>query len=119
MRFVLVQIRGVPLHKGLGAEGLDASDGVRVAHTSGLEEIRGPRQREIQGRRPAWFNAIEMRIKCIVQQYVAGTDAKPAPGSAFLIPSGKDKRRIRTRMNVSGLPRPAVALFAVRGYRGK
>jgi hypothetical protein len=115
----LPQLRCQNIKGGLRIAFSGSSDGIRVRHAPCSKAILGTRERKIQDRRASSLEAIEMRIKCVVQQYVTGADAKPTPGSAFLIPPGKDNRSIGTRMSMPGLQRPAVALFATRGDRSE
>jgi hypothetical protein len=115
----LPQLRFQNMNRDLRITFCGSNNGIRVGHAPGSQAIRSPGQREIQDRRPMWVEAIQMRIKGIVKQYIAGMDPKSAPVACFLIPSGEDNGSIGTRMCMPGLQQPAVASFAACGDSSK
>jgi hypothetical protein len=56
-----------------------------------------------------------MRIKGIVQEYIAGADPKSAPVARLLISSGKNDSGVGTRVGMPGLQQAAAASLAARG----
>jgi hypothetical protein len=70
-----------------------------------------PAQREIQYRRTACLEPIEMRIESIVKKHIAGMDAESTPVARLFIPAGEHNGRICPCMGMPGLEQPAVAPF--------
>jgi hypothetical protein len=113
------QLRFQDLNRDLQTAFGRSSDRIQVAHATSSVAVRDPGEREIQDRRASWLVAIQMRIKGVVKQYVAGPNTEPAPVTGFLIPPGQDHGSISTRMGMSGLHRLAVVLFAASGDRSE
>jgi hypothetical protein len=88
-----------------------ASHGICVMHAAGPKATRMPGQREIQDRRSACLEPIEMRIESIVKKHVTGTDAESTPVARLFIPSGEHNGRISPSMGMPALKQPAVAPF--------
>lgn len=88
-----------------------ASHGICVMHAAGPKAARMPGQREIQYRRTACLEPIEMRIEGIVKKHIAGMDAEPTPVARLFIPSGEHNGGICPCMGMPGLQQPAVAPF--------
>jgi hypothetical protein len=70
-----------------------------------------PDQREIQYRRTACLEPIEMRIESIVKKHITGMDAESTPVARLFIPSGEHNGRISPCMRMPALKQPAVAPF--------
>jgi hypothetical protein len=115
----LPQLRCQDTNRGLRVAFGGSSDGICVGHTPGSKADLRPMQREVHDRRASRLETIQMGVKCVVQQYVARAHAKSARTAAFLIPPGKNDRRIGARVHVSALRGPAVAPLAARGDRSE
>jgi hypothetical protein len=113
----LAQLRGQDMNRHLRITLGSAGHGIRVIYAAGSKSTRMPGQREIQYRRTACLEPIEMRIESIVKKHVAGTHAESTPVARFLIPPGENNGCICPCMRMPGLQQPAVAPFVARRDR--
>ena len=107
----LAQLRRQDMNRHLRITLGSAGHGICVMHAAGPKAARMPDHREIQDRRTACLEPIEMRIEGIVKKYIAGMDAESTPVARLFIPSGEHNGRISPCMDMPGLQQPAVALF--------
>lgn len=106
----LAQLRRQDMNRHLRITLGGAGHGVRVIHASGSKATRVPIEREIQYRRTACLEPIQMRIERIVKQHIAGMHAESAPVARLFISSGEHDGRVRPCMGMPGM-QPAVAPF--------
>ena len=107
----LAQLRRQDMNRHLRITLGSSGHGIRVIHAAGSKATRMPGQREIQYRRTACLEPIEMRIERIVKKHIAGMDAESTPVARLFIPSGEHNGRICPCMGMPGLQQPAVAPF--------
>jgi hypothetical protein len=107
----LAQLRRQDMNRDLRITLGSAGHGICVMHAAGPKATRMLGQREIQYRRTARLEPIEMRIESIVKKHIAGMDAESTPVARLFIPSGEHNGRIRPCMGMPGLQQPAVAPF--------
>jgi hypothetical protein len=107
----LAQLRRQDMHRHLRITLGSARHGICVVHAAGPKATRMPGQREIQYRRTACLEPIEMRIESIVKKHIAGMDAESTPVARLFIPSGEHNGRICPCMSMPGLQQPAVTPF--------
>ncbi|MEA3150197.1 MAG: hypothetical protein QOD56_1136 [Gammaproteobacteria bacterium] len=107
----LAQLRRQDMNRHLRITLGSAGHGICVIHVACPKAARMSGQREIQYRRSACLEPIEMRIEGIVKKHIAGMDAESTPVARLFIPSGEHNRRICPCMGMPGLQQPAVAPF--------
>ena len=107
----LAQLRRQDMNRHLRITLGSAGHGICVMHAAGPKAARMPGQREIQDRRTACLEPIEMRIEGIVKKHIAGMDAESTPVARLFIPSGEHNGGICPCMGMPGLQQPAVAPF--------
>ena len=113
----LAQLRRQDMNRHLRITLGSAGHGICVMHAAGPKATRMPGQREIQYRRTACLEPIEMRIESIVKKHIAGMDAESTPVARLFIPSGEHNGRICSCVGMPGLQQPAVAPFVARRDR--
>ena len=107
----LAQLRHQGMNRRLRITLGSAGHGICVIHAAGAKATRMPGQREIQDRRTACLEPIEMRIESIVKKHITGMDAESTPVARLFISSGEHHGRISPCMRMPALKQPAVAPF--------
>jgi len=107
----LAQLRRQDVNRRLRITLGSAGHGIGVMHAAGSKATRMSCQREIQYRRAAGLEPIEMRIESIVKKHIAGMDAESTPVARLFIASGEHNGRICPCMGMPGLQQPAGTPF--------